>query len=138
MRVLDDILSRMLPAQGDGRVRRGMKAFSSVAQEKTLRRVMDRIQEYRLSLMHYQTTFTANFESGNSFGPAYLSQRSGGEASQRPPRDLNRMVHVHIDGGEFPAGRDLYLPASTCLKDLRRQLSDNEGSSMPAFGQQTR
>src|ERR1700722_15200610 len=132
VRVLDDILSRMLPAQGDGRVRRGMKALSSVVQEKTLRRVMDRIQEYKLNLIHHQTTFTTNFEGVNSFSPAYLSQHSGSEASQQqqqqqppPPRDLNRMVRVHIDGGEFFAGKDLYLPASTCLTDLRKQLSNN-------------
>lgn len=116
VQVLDDILSRMLPARGDGRV--GMKALSSVVHEKTLRRAMDRIQEYQLSLIHHQTTFATNFEGVNSFNPAYLSQHSGSEASQPPLRDLNRMVHVHIDGGEFFAGRDLvpYRSSQTVVK----------------------
>jgi hypothetical protein len=32
------------------------KAFSSVRQEKDVRKIVDRIQRYQISLIHYQTT----------------------------------------------------------------------------------
>jgi hypothetical protein len=54
--LLDNILVKTLPATGDSRIRRGVKAFSSVGQEKEVQKIVARIQQYQVSLIHYQTT----------------------------------------------------------------------------------
>jgi hypothetical protein len=54
--LLDNILVKTLPLTGDSRFRRGVKAFSSVGQEKDVQKIVDRIQQYQISLIHYQTT----------------------------------------------------------------------------------
>src|SRR3984957_14151021 len=54
--LLDNILVKTLPVTGDSRIRRGVKAFSSVGQEKDVQKIVARIQQYQVSLIHYQTT----------------------------------------------------------------------------------
>jgi hypothetical protein len=56
VQLLDDMLVKTLPTTGDSRIRRGFKAFSSVGQEKDVRKIVARIQQYQVSLIHYQTT----------------------------------------------------------------------------------
>jgi len=53
---LDDILVKTIPVAGDSRLRRGVKAFKSVGQEKDVQTIMARIQQYQISLIHYQTS----------------------------------------------------------------------------------
>jgi N-terminal domain on NACHT_NTPase and P-loop NTPases len=43
---LDNILIKTLPTPADSRLRRGMKALSSVRQERDMREIIDRIQRY--------------------------------------------------------------------------------------------
>ncbi len=52
---LDDILIKTLPTPADSRWRRGMKAFSSVRQERDVREIIDRIQRYQISLIQHHT-----------------------------------------------------------------------------------
>jgi hypothetical protein len=52
---LDDILNKTLPTPADSRWRRGMKAFSSVRQERDVREIIDRIQRYQISLIQHHT-----------------------------------------------------------------------------------
>lgn len=52
---LDHILIKTLPTPADSRWRRGMKAFSSVRQERDVREVIDRIQRYQISLIQHHT-----------------------------------------------------------------------------------
>ena len=54
--LLDNVLVKTLPATGDSRIRRGVKAFLSVGQEKDVQKIVARIQQYQISLIHYQTT----------------------------------------------------------------------------------
>jgi hypothetical protein len=54
--LLDSILVKTLPVTGDSRIRRGAKAFSSVGQEKDVQKIVARIQQYQVSLIHYQTS----------------------------------------------------------------------------------
>jgi len=56
VKLLDDILIKTLPRTGDSRFTRGKKAFHNVRQEKTVRGIVDRIQQYQISLIHHQTT----------------------------------------------------------------------------------
>jgi hypothetical protein len=53
---LDDILVKTLPATGDTRLRRGVKAFKSVSQERDVQQIVGRIQQYQISLIHHQTS----------------------------------------------------------------------------------
>ena len=54
--LLDNILVKTLPVTGDSKIRRGVKAFSSVGQEKDVQKIVARIQQYQVSLIHYQTS----------------------------------------------------------------------------------
>src|SRR4051812_32616835 len=54
--LLESMLVKTLPATGDSRIRRGVKAFLSVGQEKDVEKIVARIQQYQVSPIHYQTT----------------------------------------------------------------------------------
>lgn len=54
--LLNEILQKILPAQGDSKLRRSFKVFSSVRQEKAVKEILYRIQQYQISLIHYHTT----------------------------------------------------------------------------------
>ena len=47
--LLNNILVKTLPVTGDSRIRRGVKAFSSVGQEKDVQKIVARIQQYQVS-----------------------------------------------------------------------------------------
>jgi N-terminal domain on NACHT_NTPase and P-loop NTPases len=52
---LNEILIKTLPTPADSRWRLGMKAFSSVGQERDVREIIDRIQRYQISLIQHHT-----------------------------------------------------------------------------------
>jgi len=51
--LLDAILVKTLPAQGSSRLKRGIKALSSVWREKEVKAILSQIERYQFSLMHY-------------------------------------------------------------------------------------
>jgi hypothetical protein len=80
VRSLDDILVKTLPTKSDSKWKRGVKAFSSVSQEKSVQRIVERLQIYVQTLTYYQTAgfpqalstwkrplFTVPFERDSGF-----------------------------------------------------------------------
>jgi len=61
--LLNDTLVKTLPGVGDSSWRRGVKAFSSVRQEKKVQQITTRLRNYISTLTFYQTTGLSKVES---------------------------------------------------------------------------
>ncbi|KAJ9655262.1 hypothetical protein H2201_008839 [Coniosporium apollinis] len=60
--LLDDVLVKTLPAKGDSRWRKGLKAFSSVGHEKAVERITERLRGYVQTLTYHQATGTSTLQ----------------------------------------------------------------------------
>ena len=60
--LLNDILSKILPQEGDSSWKRSIKAISSVGQEKKVQQILERLRNYVQTLTYHQTTGSLKFK----------------------------------------------------------------------------
>ncbi|KAI9891704.1 MAG: hypothetical protein M1814_002454 [Vezdaea aestivalis] len=124
--LLNTILVKALPEKNDSKFRRVIKAFSSVQQEKTVQKILDRIHGYQMTLTHYHTTITSmrtNIERQtlNSISNQVRKDASG---------ELVRDVRIHVPESEFGPKKDYSFAPDTTIQQVKDRLKPNANTSI--------
>ena len=116
---LDEILEKTLPNASDHRWDRGVKALSSLHQEKKVKSIVETLRSYFQTLTYHQATRLGRLDLGD-----YLHS-----ARSRSPRPESRKLFL------VPFDRDYgYIDRADIISDLDERLKKQKRVSLAGIG----